>query len=59
MPVSRWQHAGAKSRWAVPPLNETLENQEKAMKKLYPVAIALFLFSFASFVFAREAKLVR
>ena len=29
------------------------------MKKLYPVAIALFLFSFASFVFAREAKLVR
>ena len=29
------------------------------MKKLYPVAIALFIFSFASFVFAREAKLVR
>ena len=29
------------------------------MKKLYPVAIALFLFSFGSFVFAREAKLVR
>src|SRR5207253_11447144 len=37
--------------------------QEKVMKKLYPVAISLivslFIFTFASVVFAREAKLVR
>ncbi len=29
------------------------------MKKLYPLVIALFIFTFTSFVFAREAKLVR
>src|SRR5713226_8482074 len=29
------------------------------MKKFYPVAIALFVFTFTSIVFAREAKLVR
>lgn len=29
------------------------------MKKLYPVAVALVLFTFASIAFAREAKLVR
>src|SRR5215510_6144239 len=29
------------------------------MKKLYPLAIALFIFALAPFVFAREAKLVR
>ncbi len=29
------------------------------MKKLYPFAIALFIFTMASFAFAREAKLVR
>jgi tricorn protease len=29
------------------------------MKRLYPLAIALFVFSFTSIVFAREAKLVR
>jgi len=29
------------------------------MKKLYPVAIALFILTFTSIVFAREAKLVR
>ena len=29
------------------------------MKRLYPLAIALFLFMFTSVVFAREAKLVR
>src|SRR2546423_12096625 len=29
------------------------------MKKLYPLAIALFVLAFTSFVFAREAKLVR
>src|SRR5437588_4973471 len=37
--------------------NATL--QEKAMKKLYPFAIALFIFTTASLVFAREARLVR
>jgi tricorn protease len=34
-------------------------SQEIAMKKLYPLAIALFIFTFASIVFAREARLVR
>jgi tricorn protease len=29
------------------------------MKRLYPLAIALFIFTFTSIVFAREAKLVR
>lgn len=29
------------------------------MKRLYPLAIAVFVFTFTSFVFAREAKLVR
>src|SRR5438477_48757 len=37
--------------------NATL--QEKAMKKLYPFAIALFIFTMASLAFAREARLVR
>src|SRR2546428_5208894 len=36
--------------------NATL--QEKAMKKLYPLAIALFIFTMASLALAREAKLV-
>jgi tricorn protease len=29
------------------------------MKRLYPLAVAVFVFTFTSFVFAREAKLVR
>src|SRR5207244_7342185 len=37
--------------------NATL--QEKVMKKLYPFAIALFIFTLASLALAREAKLVR
>src|SRR5581483_11360362 len=55
MPATRTQDARA------PPtgMSAFQINQEKVMKKLYPVAIALFIFTFTSVVFAREAKLVR
>src|SRR5438445_10956420 len=41
------------------PAHQSLALQEKVMKKLYPLAIALALFTFTSIVFAREARLVR
>src|ERR1041385_1109979 len=59
MLANRPQDAGAPTADQGCRRSKSIVIQEKVMKKLYPVAIALCLFTFTSIIFAREAKLVR
>src|SRR5687768_4723408 len=63
----RWQRSASyrglkirrSRRLLTRPSKSLLQHRRSTMKRLYPLAIALFIFASTPFIFAREAKLVR